>query len=57
MIGLLKAVCVSERKRWIDSMNICMNVEQVRRIVYKNEWWKFVRENAWGKAQVMKVQL
>ena len=41
------------RKRWIDNMNDCWknrgsNVGQTRRMVYdSNEWWRFVRENAW----------
>ena len=45
------------QKRWIDSLNDCLkkrglNVGQARRMVYdRNEWWEFVRGNAWGIAK------
>ena len=45
------------RKRWIDSMNDCLNkkalnVGQAGKMMYeRNEWQEFVRVSAWGIAR------
>ena len=47
------------QKRWIDNVKECLkkrgfDVRQARRMVQdRNEWWEFVRGNAWGIAQGM----
>ena len=44
------------QKRWIDAMKDCLrktglDVRQTRRMVYdRNEWWGFVRRDAWSVA-------
>ena len=47
------------QKRWIDTVKECLSergldVMQPRRMVQdRNEWWWFVRGNAWGIAHGM----
>ena len=46
---------VRSGERWIDSMNGCLKkgltVGQARRMMYdRNQWWEFVKGNAWGLA-------
>ena len=60
--GVYVGVCVGCQlvgqlcRKWIDSVNeclkkICLNVGQERKMVYDmNEWWEFVKGNAWGIA-------
>ena len=48
------------RKRWIDAVEECLkkrglDVRQASRMVHdRNEWWGFVRENAWDVTRGMK---
>ena len=66
IIGLVKGVggrrlVGGPRKKWIDSVKECLkkrglDVEEATRrmmVSDRNEWWKFVRGNAWGIARGM----